>query len=118
VTAAASRTHAAGSVVVTHARNDEIEGELRTDRGGVLVLRNDFDPRWILVDGGPPVASRLVDWFANGWTLRPGNRHFVLRFSPAGYLRAALAAGFLWMIALLADIVRTLSKARNRTAAH
>ena len=115
-TAAPIEAAPSGSVVITHAKSDEIEGDVHSDRGGVLVLRNDFDRRWKLIDGDRTTASRLVEGFANGWTLPPGNRHFVLWFSPAGYLRAALAAGFLWMILLVGELIRMLN-AHNRAAA-
>ncbi|MBV8727235.1 MAG: hypothetical protein JO233_05570 [Candidatus Eremiobacteraeota bacterium] len=85
----------------------------------MLVLRSDFDPRWILSDGNArPTPSRLVDGFANGWAIAPGSRHFILRFSPAGYLRAALAVGLFWLILLFVDVVRMLREARYRSGAH
>ncbi len=113
---AQSALEPAGSVTVRRFGNDEIEGDIRTASGGVLVFRNEFDPRWTLSDGGRVTGSRLVDGFANGWIVPPGDRHFHLWFAPAGYVRAAVALGLIWLIVLLGELTRVLRDPRYRTA--
>ncbi|MBV9278249.1 MAG: hypothetical protein JOZ97_08445 [Candidatus Eremiobacteraeota bacterium] len=107
-----------GTVVITSQTNDAIEGELRTATGGVLVFRNEFDPRWTLNIGGAKLPARLVEGFANGWNVPPGARHFALRFSPSGYVRITIAAGLIWFVLLLSELVRILRNERGHTAAH
>jgi len=118
-TPSTARPQIAGLVTVQHASSDEIEGTMRSATAGVLVFRNDFDPRWTLMLEGKKTAARLVEGFANGWTVPAGIHHFAVEFSPTPYLRVALVVGFTWLIVLLYAIARSLrSDVRGETAAH
>ena len=107
-----------GSVSITSVTNDAVEGTMHASGSGVLVFRNAFDPRWTLSADGATTAARLVDGFANGWSVPPGDRHFVLRFAPSSYVHATVAVGLLWLVALLGDLVRMFCEKRYRAATH
>lgn len=91
----------ASRVRVDRAWSDEWRGSFEASRPGLLVFRNDFDPRWSLSIDGRAAAARLVDGFANGWVVPSGLHSFALEFSPARYLRPILLASSLWLLILV-----------------
>jgi hypothetical protein len=73
----------------------------------ILVLNQQFDPRWVLTDSSGISHTHIeVNGFANGWIIStPGTFHFALTFGPQRYYDLALIVSLVAAIVTISVIV-------------
>jgi hypothetical protein len=73
----------------------------------VLVLNQQFDPRWVLSDSNGRSYTHIeVNGYANGWIVSsPGTFHFALTFGPQEYYTLALVVSLVSAIVAVTIIV-------------
>jgi hypothetical protein len=82
-----------GEARVTTERDDEVVLEVRSDRGGLLVLGDLYWPAWRAAVDGVPAAIARVDYLFRGVAVGPGPHEvrFVYRATPV-WIGAAVGA--------------------------
>jgi hypothetical protein len=103
---------AAGS---TRVSDTELRIELPPWDGGILTVRNAYDPGWRAEVDGRPAQTLPVDGFLQGVLLRAGGREVVLRYHDDAVIAGLWVGAVVWTLLLAAPFAaRALERRATR----